>query len=592
MIVQELNALQQRCGFLPDEELRALSRRIDVPLHRLHEVASFFPHYRLKKGPEVEVRVCRDVSCHLRGAEQLRDGVKALANEIDPTGKVVEVEGVSCLGQCDHAPAVTVNDRVDHGLSEQDLRSRVHEAVSREPPRHRRADRGPLGWKIDPYDGNPRDEAVRKLVETRDPRTGSLSGGIDDLLEQLKISTLRGMGGARFPTHLKWAAVRAQASDVKYVVCNGDESEPGTFKDRELLRRAPHLLVEGMVLAGLTGGATKGYIYIRHEYHEEIEAVEDAIREATARGACGTDILGSGLSFPVEVFVSPGGYICGEESALLEAMEDRRAEPRNKPPFPTVAGLFNKPTIINNVETLMWTPSIYLKGGEWYRDQGINACKGLWFCSISGDVRAPGVYEVPFGVTVRDLIYRRAGGMSRGQRLRAVAPSGPSGGLFPPLIRRDLLPEAFAKAHLPDAGAFFDLLDLPLDPDIVRGMGGMLGAAFVAVGEHADLVGLALNLSEFFRNESCGKCVPCRVGSQKLVEMIRALRAGQFDREHLELARSLGNTMILTSICGLGQVAPNPLLTLAKYFPEEIEALLDRRGGPPAREFSMFETIV
>ena len=591
MIVQELNALQKRCGFLPVEELRALSRRIDVPLHRLHEVASSFPHYRLKKGPEVEVRVCRDVSCHLRGADQLTQGVKALANEIDPTGKVVGVEGVSCLGQCDHAPAVTINDHVYRELTEQDLRSHVRSAVAREPLPVQRADRAPLGWKIDPYDGDPGYEAVRKLVETRDPRTGTLSG-IDDLLERLKVSTLRGMGGARFPTHLKWAAVRSQVSDTKYVVCNGDESEPGTFKDRELLRRAPHLLVEGMVLAGLAGGASKGYIYIRHEYHEEIEAVEEAIRDARGRGACGPDILGSGIPFPVEVFVSPGGYICGEESALLEAMEDRRAEPRNKPPFPTVSGLFNKPTIINNVETLMWTPSIYLKGGEWYRDQGINGSKGLWFCSISGDVRAPGVYEVPFGITVRDLVYRRAGGMSGGHRLRAIAPSGPSGGILPTLIRRDLLPKPFAEAHLPDGGAFFDLLDLRLDPDVVRGLGGMLGAAFVAVGDQADLVALALNLTEFFRNESCGKCVPCRVGSQKLVEMLRALKAGQFDREHLELARSLGNTMILTSICGLGQVAPNPILTLAKYFPEEIEALLDRQGAPGAREFSMFETMV
>jgi NADH:ubiquinone oxidoreductase subunit F (NADH-binding)/NADH:ubiquinone oxidoreductase subunit E len=591
MIVQELNALQKRCGYLPADELRALSGRIGVPLHRLHEVASFFPHYKLQKGPEVEVRVCRDVSCHLRGAQQLTQGLKALANEIDPSGKAVQVEGVSCLGQCDHAPAVTINDLVYSSLTEQQLRPLVHKAVARDPLPHPRAARTPPGWKIDPYAGNPRYAAVQKLIQTLDPVNGSLRG-VDDLIEALKVSTLRGMGGARFPTHIKWAAVRSQSSDTKYVVCNGDESEPGTFKDRELLRRAPHLLVEGMVLAGLTAGASKGYIYIRHEYHDEIEAVEEAIRDAQGRKFCGKDILGTRISFPIEVFVSPGGYICGEESALLEAMEDRRAEPRNKPPFPTVKGLYNQPTIINNVETLMWTPAIYLNGGEWYRDQGVNGCKGLWFCSISGDIREPGVFEVPFGITVRDLIYRQAGGMSGGQRLKAIAPSGPSGGFFPTLIRRNLLPKPFAERFLPEGGAFFDILDLPLDPDVVRSMEGMLGAAFVAVGEQASMVDLSLNLTEFYRNESCGKCVPCRVGSQKLVEMLRALKAGQFDREHLELARSLGTTMILTSICGLGQVAPNPLLTLAKYFPEEVESNLDRQGASPAREFSMFETMV
>ncbi|WP_158633419.1 NADH-ubiquinone oxidoreductase-F iron-sulfur binding region domain-containing protein [Tautonia sociabilis] len=591
MLVQELNALQKRFGYLPADELKELSRRLGVPLHRLHEVASFFPHFKLKKGADVEVLVCRDVSCCLRGAEPLRQGLKALANEIDPTGKSVHVDGVSCLGQCDHAPAVLINDQVYYGLTEPQLRSRIHSAVARDPLPHQRADRSPQGWKIDPYGGTPRYEAVQKLVATRDPASGALLG-IDALLESLKESTLRGMGGARFPTHIKWAAVRSQQSDTKYVVCNGDESEPGTFKDRELLRRAPHLLVEGMVLAGLTAGATKGYIYIRHEYHEEIEAVEEAIRDARSRGACGDDIFGSGLSFPVEVFVSPGGYICGEESALLEAMEDRRAEPRNKPPFPTVKGLFNQPTIINNVETLMWTPAIYLNGGAWYRDQGVNGGQGLWFCSISGDVRDPGVYEVPFGITVRDLVYRRAGGMAGGQRLKAIAPSGPSGGFLPTLIPRNALPKTFVEKYLPEGGAFFDILDLPLDPDVLRGMEGMLGAAFVAVGEQADLVALALNLTEFFRNESCGKCVPCRIGSQKLVEMLRALKAGQLDREHLDLASSLGQTMILTSICGLGQVAPNPLLSLVKYFPDDVDAYLDRRGGPPVREFSAFETMV
>ena len=592
MIVQQLNAIQHRFGYLPEEELRALSLRIGEPLYRLHEVASFFPHYALERGPDVTVRVCRDMSCHLRESDQLARGLKALANEIDPSGKAVGVEGVSCLGQCDHAPAVTINDHVFHGLNESQLRSRVHAAVAREPIAPSKPDRNPLRWKIDPYDGFPRFEAVEKLLATRDPVKGELKG-IDGLLKELEVSTLRGMGGARFPTHLKWKAVRAEKDPEKYIVCNGDESEPGTFKDRELLRRTPYLLVEGMILAGLVTGATQGYIYIRHEYQDEIEAVEAAIREAEAHGICGERIRGIDLTFRLEVFVSPGGYICGEETALLEAMEDRRAEPRNKPPFPVVHGLRNKPTVINNVETLMWTPAIYLKGGAWYRDQGANGCKGLWFCSISGDVRAPGVYEVPFGITVRDLIYRTAGGMSGGQRLQAIAPSGPSGGFLPTQIRREALPAPFAASNLDANATSFDVLDLPLDPKVVQGIGGMLlGAAFVVVGDRADLVDLALNVTEFFRNESCGKCVPCRLGSQKLVEMIRLLRDGNLGRDQLDLAGELGRTMILTSICGLGQVAPRALLSLMTHFPEELDACLDRLGPPAEREPSPFETLV
>jgi len=575
MIVQELNAIQKRFGYLPANELRELADRIAVPLHRLHEVASFFPHYKLKRGPDVDVAVCRDISCHLAGAPRLKRGLQALANELDPNGQRIQVNGVSCLGQCDHAPAVIMNDHVYYGLQEFQIRERIHDAVAGKGLSPQHADRSPRPWKIDPYGGQPRFEAVQKLLAMGDPLHG-WEAGFDAVIAELKESTLRGMGGARFPTHMKWAAVRARPETEKYVVCNGDESEPGTFKDRELLRRAPHLLVEGMILAGLTSSATKGYIYIRHEYHDEIEAVEQAIYEAEAKGYCGKDIQGTGLSFPIEVFVSPGGYICGEESALLEAMEDRRAEPRNKPPFPTVNGLHGKPTIINNVETLMWTPVIFLRGGTWYRDQGVHGGKGLWFCSISGHVNQPGVYELPFGVTVRDLIYFHAGGMSGGQRLKAVAPSGPSGGLLPAEIRRNVLPEAFANQHLQTGATHFDVLDLPLDPDIVRSMGGMLGAAFIAIGDQVELVDLALNLTEFFRNESCGKCVPCRLGSEKLVQMSQRLKDRRLRPVQLQLARDLGQTMILTSICGLGQVAPRPLLSLADHFPDELERGLDQ----------------
>jgi NADH:ubiquinone oxidoreductase subunit F (NADH-binding) len=391
------------------------------------------------------------------------------------------------------------------------------------------------------------------------------------------------MGGAGFPTFKKWSAVRSASGPVKYVVCNADESEPGTFKDRELLRRTPYLLIEGMVLAGLVTGATHGYVYIRHEYEEEIEAMREAIAAAREQGLCGDNILGSGLSFPLEVFVSPGGYICGEESALLEAMEDRRAEPRNKPPFPVISGLYGKPTVINNVETLCWVPSILMHGGEWYRDQGVNGATGLRFVSISGDVARPGVYEVPFGLTVRDLIFNYASGLRDGQKLKAIAPSGPSGGFLPAVIKTANLPPRFVKDRLPPGTTTYDILDMTLDLNTLGAIGSMLGAAFVVYGDRADMVEQALNCVQFFRNESCGKCVPCRLGSQKLVDVITQMLDGRFPREQLGLVDELGQAMTLTSICGLGQVAANPITTVSKHFREEVERYVALRDASPKR---------
>jgi NADH-quinone oxidoreductase subunit F len=289
---------------------------------------------------------------------------------------------------------------------------------------------------------------------------------------------------------------------------------------------------------------------------------------------CGGPVLDTGQAFALEVFVSPGGYICGEESALLEAMEDRRAEPRNKPPFPVTSGLHGKPTVINNVETLSWVPAVVLHGGEWYRDQGVNGATGLRFVSVSGDVERPGVYEVPFGQTVRQLVFETAGGMRDGQKLKAIAPSGPSGGFLPAVLRAENLPAKFVQERLPAGAATFDVLDLPLDLSTLGAVGSMLGGAFFVVGDRTSIVELALNGVEFFRNESCGKCVPCRLGSQKLAELARALLDGRFRRESLPLVHDLAGTMFLTSICGLGQVAANPITSVLKHFPEEVEAYL------------------
>ena len=568
MIVQELQKIQERCGWLPAEELRALSQRLTVPLHRLHEVASYYPLYRLKPPPRVDVKICRDMACHMAGAERVRAEVEMIASEY-PAGSVA-VDGVSCLGRCDKAVAAAVNDH-HYVLSQtsESLRQLISKAYSKDPLPHAHWDMSPLGLTIDVYNGRSEYLAVKRWFEGMEANA---------LLKELEVSGLRGMGGAGFPTFRKWMAVRGAPGQPKYVVCNADESEPGTFKDRELLRRAPWLVIEGMVLAALVVGAEKGWIYIRHEYPDGIDAVRAELKRAREAGIIGSNILGKGKTFELDIFISPGGYVQGEESALLEAMEDRRGEPRNKPPFPVFQGLYGKPTVINNVETLSWVPGIVLHGGSWYRDMGVRGATGMRLVSISGDVAKPGVYEAPLGQTLRELI-ELAGGMAGGSPFKAVALSGPSGGFYPAQVPVSELPPKFVETKMPAGATQFDMLDLALDFTTCGEMGAMLGAACIVYNDTRDMVNQALNAVSFYRNESCGKCVPCRVGGQKMVEMTTELVEGRSPPGRLELMRDLGETMGLTSICGLGQVASNPVTSVLKLFPEEVEAY--RKGQKP-----------
>jgi NADH:ubiquinone oxidoreductase subunit F (NADH-binding) len=418
-------------------------------------------------------------------------------------------------------------------------------------------------------------------------------------------ANLLGMGGAGGRAYKKWSEVIAAGGDTKYVVCNGDESEPGTFKDRELFLRTPHLVVEGVILAGLVVGAQRGYIYIRHEYEEAIDAVRQEIEWARQQGYCGESILGSRLSFDLEVFVSPGGYICGEQTALIQAIQDERAEPRNRPPELQTNGLWDKPTVLNNVETLAWVPGIVTQwdgDGQWYERQGVRleavasapsgtaggvrkpGYKGWRFFSISGDVNRPGVYEVPIGIKLGELLtgqeYCR--GTLGGKKLKAVALSGPSGGFLPPrLAKRKFAGSRAVAAFERLAGAQagdFDLLELPLDLGVTRELGIMLGAAIVVYAEGTDLVQQALGCLKFYQSESCGKCVPCRIGSMKLVEIGEDLAQQKIGPAELEALRdgqsgaiaTLARAMSATAICGLGQVAPNPLVTLLENFPEDV----------------------
>ncbi len=675
MIVQLLRQRQRERGYLRDEDLKAVARIAGVPLYRVEEVASFFPHFRLWPPKDVVVQVCRDMTCHLRNAAGLADcmerALEASGLDVEnafpdeaagrpdpardqphPRTGTVRIEGVSCLGRCDRAPVICVSRHTGEVIHEwiyagrsQEQFQEVVRAISRGacpdvlsiapdtdwahpcPPEPRAwninyssygaqpytapyeaakrllreclAERGRLGLR--PDDNSPRHFVPRPLVER--------------WLRALDAASLLGMGGAGAPAAGKWRAVSLADDDVRYVVANGDESEPGTFKDRELMLRCPELVVEGVILACLLTGATRGYVFIRHEYHEQVEAITQAIEDAVREGVCGPNILGTGRSLPVEVFVSPGGYICGEQSALLEAMEDRRAQPRNRPPDLSANGLFDRPTLVNNVETLAWAPAIFLGADGWYgakrpKDRNVpppEPRQGWRLFSISGDVEQPGVFEMAIDQTLGDLI-NRAGGVRGGKALKAVATSGPSGGFLPRELRlrheglEKRLKAAQEIAKSPYIPRFFDpflgaggdvMIDIrtfPLDLNFFRGAGSvfglewseeqtglgfplpvnfLLGAGIVVYAEGAgvNMLDQAVNATEFFRNESCGKCVPCRIGAEKLVQIGGALSQGQ---GCVQDTLQLEHVLLQTSICSLGASAPKPLTTVAYFFRSDI----------------------
>jgi len=536
-LIPALNAIQERLGWLPREELEELSRDVRRPRYEIEGLISFYPHFRTTPPAKVALHVCHDLSCWLR------DGEDRLAELKSRYGEDAEVElvEVSCLGRCDIAPAAAVNERpvavsgVDD-LVETARSSTVEElvATSRDEP-----------WPNDPYPAGS--GIAARYASLRALLAGDLDP--DEVIGTLKDSDLRGMGGAGFPTGQKWGLVRA-AGGVTYAICNADESEPGTFKDRQILADQPHLVLEGLLLGMAVVGAEQGWVFIRHEYGPE-EAVLRAEIEALRRaGVIGPDACGSGRRLDLEIFVSPGGYILGEETALLECMEGHRGEPRNKPPFPGNYGLQGRPTLLNSVETFADVPVILQRGADWWKDQGIGDSVGWKFFAVSGHVANPGIYCVPMGTTVGELI-AEAGGVRDGAQLAAVQPGGASSNFIGP-----------------------DQLDLRLDFGTLAEAGTMLGSgAMVVIAEGTDLLAASTNVLRFFRNESCGKCVPCRAGSTKAHSLLReTLDGGQpLDRDTI---LRLEETMRKTSICGLGQVALGPVVSVLG---------LDK-GGAAARE--------
>jgi NADH:ubiquinone oxidoreductase subunit F (NADH-binding)/NADH:ubiquinone oxidoreductase subunit E len=523
-LIPALHAIQDRLGWLPREELAALAADTRRPLYEIQGLVSFYPHFRTEPPPRVALHLCHDLSCWLRDGDAAN---KELHDRYDDDPDV-EVREVSCLGRCEIAPAAAVDDQPAGTAAADELvegaRAGHAAAVSLPPPQR---------WPNDPYDeGAPRYQVLRDLLAGRRQA--------DEVVETLTASGLRGMGGAGFPTGKKWSLVAGQAASPAYAVCNADESEPGTFKDRQILADQPHLVLEGLLVGMVVVGAEEGWVFVRHEYGPETDVLRAELDRLQDAGLLGADVLGTGRRLSVEVFVSPGGYILGEETALLECMEGHRGEPRNKPPFPGVHGLWGKPTLVNSVETLADVPAILTRGASWWRDQGDGDSVGLKFFAVSGHVERPGVYCVPMGTTVRALL-DLAGGVLGGQPLAAVQPGGASSNFLGPAD-----------------------LDARLDFDTIAEAGSMLGSgALVAMAEGTDLLAAATNTLRFFRDESCGKCVPCRVGSAKAHALLtESLAAGGLDDRGEAQVLELERTLRTTSICGLGQVALGPVASV------------------------------
>ena len=601
-IAKMLQEVQHRHGFVSDSDIQRIAGQVGEPVRVIQDVVSFFPHYSRKAPPGCRVAICRDMSCRLRGSARIASELRELAVQVGQENLLIHE--ASCLGRCDRAPAMIV-EGTDHGQSLyvdrkiQDYRGIVQAVLDGNPPeadRDRKTAESTLERsEIDCYRSGFKEQRYTALKAfLLDPST-------ERVIQALKTAGLLGMGGAGAPAYSKWDEARSAPGETKYVVCNADESEPGTFKDREILLAAPHLVIEGMAIAAMVSGAKEGYIYIRHEYEEQIEALRNAIQDAERFGALGSNILQSGRTFRIEVFVSPGGYVCGEQTALIEALEGKRSEPRNRPPELQTNGLYDQPTILNNVETFAWVPSILLRQpsgdhlsretntnptatletpGLWYKYAGRTKFKGKRFFSISGDLNRPGAYEVPCGITLGELIDDYAGGMKDGVALLAVALSGPSGGFLPAMLPEKSIrfPKVLDKDGNETPSYKYpnistsptDIRLLPLDIEASREIGFMLGAGIVVYGSNTDLLDQAIACSEFYQRESCGKCVPCRLGSRKIVDMAQQLVGakdpGSLVPELIENANLLSRIMRTTSICGLGQVASEPLRTYLKYF--------------------------
>lgn len=546
-LLPALHAVQGLYGYVHPDAAREVGRVLHVPLAEIFGVVDFYSLFYAEPVGRMVMHICGDPVCAMAGA----DGILKLATqkteeEKEPDGTLthsITVERSACLGLCEHAPALLVQGAAV-GQAAQRTWAELSEGKVHRP-------HSVVGGDIAVLTSNCGHGHTTFLKEYRS-RGGygglrrALAMKPEEVIEEVKKSGLVGRGGAAFPTGLKWESAAKTPADIRYVVVNADEAEPGTFKDRVMMEDDPHRVLEGLIIAAYAIGARKGFWYIRGEYGYSAMVVGQAIKEALAEGFLGENILGSGFQFEVEVRRGAGAYVCGEETALFESIEGKRGFPRVKPPFPTTAGLFGKPTVINNVETLSNIPYILENGADVYRQMGTEKSPGPKLFCVSGDVNRPGLYEVPFGVSMRHLLEDLAGGMRDGHAFQAALVGGAAG--------------AFATSQQ---------LDTRLTFEDLRAAGLPLGSGVITVfDETRDLKDILLRLTHFFAEESCGKCYPCQLGTQRQYEIMQRVMNHQILPEDVDRLMEVGWTMTDASLCGLGQTAASAVLSALKNWPE------------------------
>jgi NADH-quinone oxidoreductase subunit F len=549
-LLPALQAAQQFHGWLPEVVAAEVGRALAVPLADVHGVIDFYAMLSRQPMGRTVARVCSAPVCALAGAEGLADALcrhlQMEPGEVSSDGEFT-VEHAPCLGLCDHAPALLVGETA-LGCARPEQAAEICARDGARPVSF-------VGGDIRILTSNCGRGHPTSLA---DYRSGGGYAGLkkaltmtpQDVLAEVKAAGLVGRGGAAFPTGVKWEGAAKAPGHPKYIVCNADESEPGTFKDRILMEEDPHRTIEGMIIAARAVGARRGYFYVRGEYPYAFKVMGDALEEARQAGIIGDNILGSGLDFDIEMRLGAGAYICGEETALLESIEGKRGFPRIKPPFPTTHGLFGKPTVINNVETFCNVPLILERGAAEYRKMGTDRSPGPKLFCVSGQIQKPGLYEVTFGATLRHVLFDLAGGLKQGHKLQALLMGGAAG--------------AFATEKD---------LDLILSFEHLGAAGLPLGSGAVMVfDDSADMRDVLKRLAHFFADESCGKCYPCQLGAHRQYEILDRAAAGlpvAGDRERLA---DVGGTMIDASLCGLGQTAATAVLSALKLWPEMFES--------------------
>jgi NADH:ubiquinone oxidoreductase subunit F (NADH-binding)/(2Fe-2S) ferredoxin/NAD-dependent dihydropyrimidine dehydrogenase PreA subunit len=523
-------------------------------------------------GKEPAITLCDGPSCIHNKSKELK---KAVERELEKNGLGNGSVGINisgCLGMCDKGPILIVNPgyTIYGGVTEEDVPEIVREHIlnGRPVPRltiegdhlYNRFFRvfGDVGFfgkqmrialrncgiidpdNIDDYLALRGYEALAKVLTEMSPA---------DVIDAVKKSGLRGRGGAGFPTGLKWQLTREAEGDEKYVICNADEGDPGAFMDRSAIEGDPHTILEGMVIAGYAIGSSRGIIYIRAEYPLAIKRIEKAIESAKEHGLVGNNILGSGFSFDITIKLGAGAFVCGEETALIHSIEGSRGMPRPRPPFPSVSGLFDKPTLINNVETWANIPVVILDGPEWFSSVGTEKSKGTKVFALAGKVINTGLVEVPMGTTLREIVFDIGGGIPNGKKFKAVQTGGPSGGC---------LPEEY--------------LDTKIDYESLAAAGSIMGSGgMIVIDEDSCMVGISKFFLDFTQNESCGKCTPCREGTKRMLEILTRITEGKGMEGDIEKLERLGRMIKKASLCGLGQSAPNPVLSTIKNFRVEYE---------------------